>query len=257
MNRRHFLALATTAALALKAKAAAPLRVREDVITSPDLATYAAGVGKLKASGEWQRLAEVHNVHCAHANWFFFPWHRAYLYHCERLIQMATGDASFAMPYWNWTAHPMIPAAFFDPASALYDVTRKVKPGQEIPGGCTDPLTVRFIMGDKNANRFMGGKAADQWDRQAFGGVEATPHNNVHVWISGDMGIFMSPLDPIFWLHHANIDRLWKVWEGKNPTDAAWVNHTMRYGVTMPAWKVEQTLSTEAIGYRYDREEAP
>ena len=43
--------------------------------------------------------------------------------------------------------------------------------------------------------------------------MESTPHNWVHVDIAGLMG---SPAtagqDPIFWLHHANIDRLWEVW---------------------------------------------
>ena len=36
-------------------------------------------------------------------------------------------------------------------------------------------------------------------------------------------------LDPIFWLHHANIDRLWEVWRENpvtniNPTDPNWLN---------------------------------
>jgi hypothetical protein len=41
------------------------------------------------------------------------------------------------------------------------------------------------------------------------------PHNFVHVDIGG---LMESPStagrDPIFWLHHANIDRLWEVWRG-------------------------------------------
>ena len=36
-------------------------------------------------------------------------------------------------------------------------------------------------------------------------------------------------LDPIFWLHHANIDRLWEVWRRNppahmDPTDPNWIN---------------------------------
>ena len=256
LSRRRFLALATAAAVAPKAKTAVPLRVRQDVEHSLTLDAYRAGVGELKKMGEWKQLAEVHNVHCAHANWYFFPWHRPYLCHLERRIQQVVGDPDFALPYWNWTTQASVPGAFFDPTSPLYDATRKVQARQQIPGGCTDPLTMRLVMADKSAVRFMGGQAADQWDRQAYGVMEATPHNNVHTWISGDMRVFMSPLDPIFWLHHANIDRLWKVWTGRNPTQAAWLNYRLQYGVTMASWTVKDVLSTEAFGYRYDREDA-
>jgi hypothetical protein len=34
----------------------------------------------------------------------------------------------------------------------------------------------------------------------------------VHGDIGGFMGAFLSPIDPIFMAHHANIDRLWTVW---------------------------------------------
>ena len=36
-------------------------------------------------------------------------------------------------------------------------------------------------------------------------------------------------LDPIFWMHHCNIDRLWEVWiqrdrKDQNPDDNAWLD---------------------------------
>jgi tyrosinase len=40
-------------------------------------------------------------------------------------------------------------------------------------------------------------------------------HNSVHVWVGGDdgtMGKTTSPNDPVFWLHHNNVDRLWEAW---------------------------------------------
>jgi tyrosinase len=54
----------------------------------------------------------------------------------------------------------------------------------------------------------------------------------MHVAISGPdasgfMGNFTrAPLDPIFWIHHCNIDRLWEVWINAghtNPTTADWL----------------------------------
>ena len=50
--------------------------------------------------------------------------------------------------------------------------------------------------------------------RRRFGDVESTPHNYVHVDIAGlmEQPPATAGQDPIFWLHHANIDRLWEVW---------------------------------------------
>jgi tyrosinase len=59
-----------------------------------------------------------------------------------------------------------------------------------------------------------------------FGVLEGQPHNNVHNNIGGvvpgvpasDYGYMqdnLSPTDPIFFLHHANMDRLWDVWTRK------------------------------------------
>ncbi|MDR2961792.1 MAG: tyrosinase family protein [Stenotrophomonas sp.] len=55
-----------------------------------------------------------------------------------------------------------------------------------------------------------------------FSVLEGFPHNKVHNCIGGvgavdpgpygNMTNFLSPLDPIFYLHHANMDRLWDVW---------------------------------------------
>ncbi|MFJ6385787.1 tyrosinase family protein [Kitasatospora sp. NPDC092039] len=37
-------------------------------------------------------------------------------------------------------------------------------------------------------------------------------HNQVHVWTGGDMGPSTSPNDPLFYLHHCNVDRIWAGW---------------------------------------------
>lgn len=48
-------------------------------------------------------------------------------------------------------------------------------------------------------------------------------HNLVHRWVSGTMGQAVSPNDPIFWLHHCNLDRLWSVWQRQHPTSAPYL----------------------------------
>ncbi|MGH9972748.1 MAG: tyrosinase family protein [Nitrososphaeraceae archaeon] len=38
-------------------------------------------------------------------------------------------------------------------------------------------------------------------------------HNRVHVWVGGDMGPATSPNDPVFYLNHCNVDRIWSGWQ--------------------------------------------
>jgi tyrosinase len=42
-------------------------------------------------------------------------------------------------------------------------------------------------------------------------------HNRVHVFVGGDMAPASSPNDPVFFLNHCNVDRLWAAWQSKNP----------------------------------------
>ncbi len=48
-------------------------------------------------------------------------------------------------------------------------------------------------------------------------------HNRVHVWTGGTMLPMTSPNDPIFWLNHCNVDRLWAVWQTQHPGAAAYL----------------------------------
>jgi tyrosinase len=79
---------------------------------------------------------------------------------------------------------------------------------------------------------FAGPKGSSHGVLTGFGVLEGQPHNKVHNNVGGisyktvggattktDIGGFMqanlSPVDPLFFLHHANIDRLWDVWTRK------------------------------------------
>jgi Mg-chelatase subunit ChlD len=45
-------------------------------------------------------------------------------------------------------------------------------------------------------------------------------HNRIHMWVGGDMGPGTSPNDPVFFLHHCNVDRLWALWQYAHPASA-------------------------------------
>ena len=46
--------------------------------------------------------------------------------------------------------------------------------------------------------------------------LEDGPHNIGHGWIGGIMTTMFSPGDPAFWFHHAQVDRIWWMWQKKN-----------------------------------------
>ncbi|KAJ2988179.1 hypothetical protein HDV02_005698 [Globomyces sp. JEL0801] len=59
----------------------------------------------------------------------------------------------------------------------------------------------------------MTSKSYDEFRRN----LEGMPHNSVHNAIGGEMrGTSTSVNDPVFFLHHRNVDRLWYVWQTQN-----------------------------------------
>jgi len=85
-------------------------------------------------------------------------------------------------------------------------------------------------------------------------------HNLVHMWVGGSMTPFTSPNDPVFWLHHCYVDRLWSDWQILHPDQVAYLpregapikGHNL-YDA-MPPWTVRpvDVLSTWDHGYHYD-----
>ncbi|KAL5217106.1 hypothetical protein ABZP36_017790 [Zizania latifolia] len=61
-----------------------------------------------------------------HFSWFFFPFHRAYIYFFERIVRKLLGDPRFALPFWSWDVPEgmRLPLAFANASSPLYDPFR-------------------------------------------------------------------------------------------------------------------------------------
>lgn len=245
----------------------------------------------------WYRQAIIHLIDCPHRNWWFLPWHRAYVWYFESIIQKYSGDASFALPYWDWTATPsIIPSLWkgaLTPTSSFYiatsdDFAKQFKPAidafykglspdqhawlvkrgmptsdalmkaaknsfkarplarqltsqnSNLPSWVqptvsldeinSDVLMPRVFEASASKVGFGSYRAANHDEGVGEGPLENQPHDNVHGGIGGFMGQFLSPVDPIFWMHHANVDRLWTVWTAgmqsyglpSLPTDPNW-----------------------------------
>lgn len=89
--------------------------------------------------------------------------------------------------------------------------------------------------------------------------MEGNPHNRLHTTVGGIMSGFRSPIDPIFLMHHGNIDRLWAMWIRRcrrNTTSTLWtqfnfVNNFRRTNGTTYSVRVSSLLSTASNGYNY------
>ena len=163
----------------------------------------------------WMRQAQIHLDHCPHGSWAFFPWHREYLFRFEEIIRAVSGYEEFALPYWDWSSNFNLPplcrdkeqSFFMDEVSRVTDISKLVE-------AQTNLNIVKKSLAVKDFIAFMG-------SGDGSGEVEYGPHNGVHVALGGTMGTFTSPLDPVFWMHHCNVDRLWAIWQEANPQ---WIN---------------------------------
>lgn len=313
-------AQAGTALVAGTRPAPKPARWRRHDVASAEgqrmLASYARGIEAMLAlpasdPRNWFRNAFTHFLDCPHGNWWFYAWHRGFVGYFEQTIRALSKDPEFAMPYWDWTKQPEIPAAMFDgvltPTDSAYaPYTRNLKvftdfiqpamkdywnslsaaqrkqldargytafdlfwndvtgysPKQDagVSGNMAFAITcgARYLSRDNRAldpktqgtvslETIIGGLAPFDFHNPTsslsftssqtsshvvqpdgttkFSVLEGQPHNKVHNCIGGvgavdpgpygNMTNFLSPVDPIFFLHHANMDRLWDVWTRK------------------------------------------
>jgi len=168
----------------------------------------------------WEKLIEIHNLSCTHGSQNLLPWHRLYLAYFEAACQLALNDRSFALPYWDWSESRAIPKDFYevDILKADRDLAKGESLAEEVCGpAVVDKLLALDDFGSlhgllrKTAPWFKAGKTH-------FGGqFEAGPHNGIHNGVGGIMADpLLSPTDPIFWLHHSNIDRIWALWQQRH-----------------------------------------
>ncbi|HYH16428.1 MAG TPA: tyrosinase family protein [Flavisolibacter sp.] len=189
---------------------------------------------------------------CQHGTRFFFSWHRMYIYFFERIVRAKSGNPSFTMPYWDYQTNPVLPPAFRDntPGNPLYDSTRYAS----INGGGALPSSI-----STSINNALNNVLFDDYQTRIEG-----PHGAVHNAIGGNMRLIRaSGKDPIFYLHHTNIDRLWDVWLWRcggraTPTasDATWWNQRFTFfdengrAVVMTGSQIVDIASQ--LNYRYE-----
>ncbi len=194
----------------------------------------------------------------------FLPWHRMYLLFFERIIQRVSNNPNFALPYWDYTnasspSGPRLPNRFINPANAsnpLFRANRRASVNAGNPIDQSSPGALNLSSLAQCSYSSVGAVQGFNLD------LDSNLHGTIHVLVGNNMGMGRIPWaanDPIFWLHHCNIDRLWASWNAapgrNNPNTAAWLNKTFTFadenGVRVVA-RVRDFRNIMPLRYRYE-----
>ena len=247
----------------------------------PFFSQYAQAIEKMHAlpvsdPRSWRNQAIIHANYCPHGMDDFLEWHRFYITYFEEICGEIIGDPGFTLPYWNWSNNEgRLPRQFFDDTPLnvvrLNDTSNYTPPSwsrsgwRDIQTVGTRALTLTTgLMSDPRFSQIFDDNAIDSIKRlsdfELFQrAVEGTPHNTAHVLVgdpNGHMINGLSSLDPVFWLHHCNVDRIWAEWQtAMNETPI----NNMRYdgqfvdkqgqSVSVTA---QQSHDFKAMGFTYD-----
>ncbi|RYY46858.1 MAG: tyrosinase family protein [Sphingomonadales bacterium] len=217
--------------------------------TTPDYPKLVSAVRTMKANANaaspdsWLFWAGIHQSHCPHGKDYFLAWHRGYLSLFEQQLRKAARSTSLRLPYWDYFADPKLPAELLA-GNAATNPLFETRKGSEV-----GKALVYAAFGSDVTGFEHGVKNCFEANVEAF-------HNNVHNLIGGRMATMQSPQDLIFWMHHANIDRLWTAWalagRGRQmpaPGTPYWGGQ-LDYAAGLSVKRAE-AMTPEALGYRY------
>ncbi|KAI8057866.1 hypothetical protein BDF22DRAFT_662631 [Syncephalis plumigaleata] len=228
-------------------------------------------VKKLQSGPQPNKFDEFVGIHnnvsnYAHASPVFLPWHRAFLHKFERALQDV--DTTVTLPYWDWSYDSQAPEASVVLSAEYFGGNGR--PGDQCltNGQFFEYRPMYKTTIDKNnaINSFHSTEVVQQLitktdDFPEFTRkLESIMHARVHIGLGGHMNTMQSAVDPIFYLHHAMIDKIWATWQRIHSHKAKSYSGTMRDGskadanhVMLP-WndlRVREVFSTRNLCYEY------
>ena len=222
-----------------------PLCQRKDqaVMTETERSRFICAFNMINTDGTLGQLVDTHSeMHMQHTNARLLPWHRIFLYLFEEALHNYHPDV--CIPYWDWTR----PEEQHFP-----DWLVGVLPTVHTP---TRTITVVRSPGSGGGLASIASSTPTAMSKTNYGDFSAIingVHGSVHIWVGGTMSdAAVSPADPVFWLHHGNLDRLWWVWY-----NSAQGNHQnpplSGADALMDPWTYTEpdTRSIASLGYAY------
>ena len=199
----------------------------------------------------------------------FLPWHRAYLLKLEKLLQQR--DKEVSLPWWNWRSEESKKQGIPKPFSVrmanrkpnpLYkfsmNITGRDQSGFNVkisrdtfrtPG---NPEEIRARQKALELNEQDIPQLYELSDfRQFSERLRIGWHNFIHMWIGGDMGVVSTvAYDPIFYLHHCNVDRIWAIWQTIHGVDSI-PSHMLDVVLQPFKMTVKDVLDINSLNYDY------
>lgn len=171
------------------------------------------------------RFSDFRNVHTsagdpeAHGRAGFLPWHRAFLLDLERELQAI--NPGVAMPYWRFDRPaPRVFTRAFMGVTGTATASVQFSADNPLQFWSTDGVSGvvrRPLFRTQDQGAFVQGELAtlNRSDRYVgFRTMEGDPHGFAHTSFNGDISdIPTAAKDPLFFMLHANVDRLWAKWQ--------------------------------------------
>ena len=248
------------------------IRYRRDIdcLTSDQLHDFREAVAAMfelppEDENSFEKIGGLHGSDCIHGYPGFLTWHRAYMEVFEKALQCCC-DNPISLPFWDWSSGPStgIPSACATSTYVNRDGDTVPNPlyAGPLPPSQGGGMTARHSEVDTRSFDTMATAAQNALTQSSFSSFQSMlngPHGGVHINVGGNMASFAGAgFDPIFYLHHGNVDRLGALWQnthpGTLPANEASLELEPFNKPYSADWKTGADFATtDQLGYRYSR----
>jgi hypothetical protein len=207
-----------------------------DNLSCDEQDAFLTNIRRLKGNGTYDTFVRIHieNERAAHGTPEFLPWHRWFIYQFELALR-SVADPPYkcmSLPYWDWeldAGNEGTSSVFsLETFSSFEGTNRNGRCQFQITRGMGTGSCLRRTLnfdfpfwGEGRLVALIRGYSqyGDDFpnDRDRVNGfraaLEGGPHAATHNFVGGSMVNQNAPNDPLFWIHHANVDRIWSMWQ--------------------------------------------
>ncbi|KAI1363131.1 hypothetical protein F5Y08DRAFT_310297 [Xylaria arbuscula] len=197
------------------------------------------GAGSVVDDFTW---VHIRAAKTAHEYAEFLPWHRMLIHIYEQKLRQHCGFKG-QLPYWDWTSdwQNLTESTIWDDEHGFGGESTHYTRGSCVSGpfshvelryggnGTVSPHCLSRVFTNYDSGE-VGSMSGELIRPEIMGRlsrsknyarfrwmIESVIHNIIHTEVVGDLDTEVAPNDPIFWLHHVQLDRLWWQWQREAP----------------------------------------